>query len=228
MRKQFLFTIFLTFCFVCSSAQAWLGGRKVVYLTKASGSPWTVPTDWNSTNNTIECIGAGGGGGTSTSGYTAGGGAGGGYSKISNYGGLSVGANVAFHVSAGAAAVTSGGDTWFCSANNNCATILGTAVIVGAKGGGAGAATNTTAAGGASAGGFGTVKFSGGNGGVESSGNPNGAAAGGGAAGHMVLVPMVLSEGVTLRLAKQIMPEPEEERLKTVPRVRGLLHRIII
>ena len=33
---------------------------KQVVLT--SGSTWTVPNDWNSTNNIIHCIGGGGGG----------------------------------------------------------------------------------------------------------------------------------------------------------------------
>src|SRR5258708_5712131 len=30
----------------------------VIYLTSVSSSPWTVPSDWNSANNTIECTGS--------------------------------------------------------------------------------------------------------------------------------------------------------------------------
>ena len=49
-----------------------------VFLT--DGAVWIVPTDWNSTNNTIEVVG-GGGGIAEVDGYGAGGG---GYSSIAN------------------------------------------------------------------------------------------------------------------------------------------------
>ena len=61
----------------CSS-----GTPTVVFLT--TGTSWTVPSDWNSSSNTVECIGAGGNGG---SGVNIGGGAGaagGDYAKIQN------------------------------------------------------------------------------------------------------------------------------------------------
>src|ERR1035441_4898051 len=45
-----------------------------------SGTSWTVPSDWNSANNSIETIGAGGLGGKDG----RGGGGGGAYSKITN------------------------------------------------------------------------------------------------------------------------------------------------
>lgn len=32
-----------------------------IFLTATTSSTWTVPSDWNSSNNTIEVIGAGGG-----------------------------------------------------------------------------------------------------------------------------------------------------------------------
>ena len=35
---------------------------KTIYLTSTGAGTWTVPSDWNSSNNTIELIGAGGGG----------------------------------------------------------------------------------------------------------------------------------------------------------------------
>jgi hypothetical protein len=47
----------------------------IVFLT--SGTSWTVPNDWNSSNNTIGVIG-GGGSGAGTNGGTNGGGGGGG------------------------------------------------------------------------------------------------------------------------------------------------------
>jgi hypothetical protein len=59
-------------------------GLTTVVLTKASSSPWTVPMDWNPTNNSIWCIGAGGkGGDASTVGNYGGGG--GALVAMSNY-----------------------------------------------------------------------------------------------------------------------------------------------
>ena len=59
-----------------------------IFLT--SGTTWTVPTDWNNANNSIEVIG-GGGGGTQSSGA----GGGGGYSKVVNIT-LPLGASVTY------------------------------------------------------------------------------------------------------------------------------------
>jgi len=53
-----------------------------IFLTATGAGTWTVPNDWNSANNTIECIG-GGGSGNSGGARTAGGG-GGAYAKKSN------------------------------------------------------------------------------------------------------------------------------------------------
>lgn len=55
-----------------------------IVLTTASTSPLSVPSNWNSSNNTIEVIGAGGGGGTGDLFAPAAGGGGGGYSKGTN------------------------------------------------------------------------------------------------------------------------------------------------
>ena len=73
--------LFVCFLFLPAFAHA-----TTVYLT--SGSQWTVPSDWNNSNNTVEAYGGGGGGG---GGYADGnytmagdGGGGGGYSRISN------------------------------------------------------------------------------------------------------------------------------------------------
>lgn len=84
---------------------------KVIFLT--AGSTWTVPDDWNSAANTIECIGAGGGGygnGTASSG-----GGGGAYSRSSNLK-LTPGTVVSYRVGAGGpgnSQTVNGGDTWF-------------------------------------------------------------------------------------------------------------------
>ena len=132
-----------------------------------------MPADWNTTDNSIETIGAGGGGGTSSGGNDAGGGGGGGYSKIYNLA-LTPGATIAIQVGAGGSANIAGGDTWFNGA--------GLAVSsVGAKGG-RGASGPSGGAGGDQASGIGTVKYSGGNGG-NSTNSQSGGAGGGGAGG---------------------------------------------
>src|SRR6266849_3934125 len=57
-----------------------LAQTTTIYLT--SGSTWVVPSDWNSANNSVEVIGAGGGGktGVGSRNGAGGGGGGGGYS----------------------------------------------------------------------------------------------------------------------------------------------------
>lgn len=54
------------------------GSTQTIFLT--AGSAWTVPADWDDSNNTIHVIGGGGGGGGGSygGGYTRGGGGGGG------------------------------------------------------------------------------------------------------------------------------------------------------
>ena len=171
-----------------------------IFLT--SGTSWTVPSDWNNTNNTIEVIGGGGGGGggfsDSSGSGGGGGGAGGGgaYSKVSNVT-LLPGATVTISVGnaggGGAASTngTAGGDTYICNSTVNCATITGTAVVVGAQGGGLGNTGSTTAggaggAGGSATSGIGTVKYNGGTGATPSgpaSAAGSGGGGGGGAAG---------------------------------------------
>ena len=39
-------------------------------FTNTATTTWTVPLDWNSANNTIECIGGGGGAGMGQSGVS--------------------------------------------------------------------------------------------------------------------------------------------------------------
>jgi hypothetical protein len=144
----------------------------VVFLT--SGTTWTVPSDWNSSDNTIEVIGGGGGGaqGNQFGGNPGGGGGGGAYSKISNLS-LTPLASVTIQIGAAGAENSSGGDTWFNGAS------LG-ASSVGAKGG-VGASSTFGQNGGDASSGIGTTKYSGGNGGTSISGVHGGG--GGGAAG---------------------------------------------
>lgn len=159
---------------------------KRIVLT--SGTSWVVPSDWNSSNNTIEVIaGGGGGGGTTSGGVRAGSGGGGGsYSHVSNVS-LTGGSTVTYAVGAGGAAGATnttggtGGDTYFCNSTSNCASIAGSAVVVGAKGG-TGAIANTGGAvgiGGSATTSVGTTKYAGGSGAV---GVANGVSGGGGGA----------------------------------------------
>ena len=152
-------------------------GTYVVYLT--SGSSWTVPSNWSSSNNTIEVIGGGGGGASfnvTDAGW--GGGGGGAYSKATNVT-LTPGASVIYAVGTGGGATVGGGDTYFCNSSSNCSSIGGSAVVVGAKGG-SGSSSQTGGSGGASGGGVGSTKYSGGAGGAAGT---YGGAGGGGAAG---------------------------------------------
>ncbi len=117
---------------------------KVIFLTTTGAGTWTVPSDWNSTNNTIEVLGGGQGGG-----YGGGnGGNGGGYSKVLNVA-LTPGNSVTFQLAAGGAGDTgsgpgAGGDTYFCNSTSNCTDDTwsggwGSAVVAATLGGGNGA-----------------------------------------------------------------------------------------
>src|SRR3989344_7007658 len=77
-----------------------------VFLT--SGTSWTVPSDWNSSNNTIEVIGGGGAGESHDGSTGAGAGGGGAYSKVSNVS-LSAGAGITYSVGAGGVSADGGG-----------------------------------------------------------------------------------------------------------------------
>lgn len=153
---------------------------RLVFLTVESGASWTVPADWNSSLNSIECIGGGGGGGNAVEGTSSGGGGGGGgYSKVSNVM-LTPGATVTFAVGVGGGAETSGGATYFCNSASNCASIGGSAVLAGANEGGGGS-TVTAGAAASAVGAVGSTITAGGSGGAG--GSANGGGGGGGAAG---------------------------------------------
>ncbi|HVV38760.1 MAG TPA: hypothetical protein VHD31_00335 [Candidatus Paceibacterota bacterium] len=152
--------------------------QKTVFITAAGSGVWTVPSDWNSANNSIEVIG---GGGTSAfTGGRGGGGGGGAYSKKTNVS-LTHGASVAYRVGQGAAQgnpASPGGDTFFNRTAGSSNTCVDT-VSVCAKGGNSGNGNNG-GAGGAVSGGVGTVKYAGGAGAY---GDNNNSGNGGGAGG---------------------------------------------
>jgi hypothetical protein len=163
------------------------GGFCQGFLT--SGTTFTVPTNWNSSNNTIEAIG-GGGAGTNT-GFGGGGGAA--YANSTNVS-LTPGASVTIKIGAGglqgiSGAATAGGDTIFNSSASDCSGVSLPALC--AKGGGvADAAGPHAGKGGAAASSVGSTKYSGGDSpdvvegwagtGGGGAGGPNGAGGAGG------------------------------------------------
>jgi len=178
-----------------------LGGRGapgVIIITYngggATNTTWTVPSDWNDADNTIEVIGGGGAGYSSANGSGAAAGGGGGYSISVNQN-LPEGSQVTYQIGRGGrksgvgsnSAGANGGDTYLCNSTSNCASIAGSAVVAGAKGGTGGtSATTGGRTGGASGSGFaygtGSTKTSGGLGGAGNSTGDSGG--GGGGAGQ--------------------------------------------
>lgn len=77
---------------------------KTIYLT--AGTTWMVPSDWNDSDNLIECWGAGGGGSTD------GAGGGGAYASISNQS-FTADSIVTYSIGAGGTSGYAGGDTTF-------------------------------------------------------------------------------------------------------------------
>lgn len=159
------------------------GPAATTTVTLTSGTAWTVPDDWNPTNNTIEVYGGGGGGHSGQDGGTNSGGGGGAYSRINNLV-LTPGASVSYSVGGGGAGGpprsnsdgAAGGDTWFLS--------TGTVLAKGGLGGGMNGHTPYSAAyGGQASSGVGTVRYSGGSSGIYGGGARAGGGGGGGAAG---------------------------------------------
>ncbi len=137
-----------------------------VFIT--SGTSWSVPADWNSTENFVEVIG-GGGGGNDIQTNGSGGGGGGAYALTRNVS-LTPGGSATIQVGAGGNGTpTAGTDTWFngasCAASSTCA-----------KGGSAGG-TTSGGAGGLSTTSIGSIRYKGGTGG---GGNNTGDTSGGG------------------------------------------------
>jgi hypothetical protein len=128
-----------------------------------SGTSWTVPNTWNSSNNTVSCIGGGGGARL--------GGGGGGARVINTNISLTPGANISYTIGAGGTGrttPTAGGNTTF----NSSAMI--------AVGGGPASSANVNGGfGGTAAASTGTTKYSGGNGGAGNASSENGGGGGG-------------------------------------------------
>lgn len=168
--------------------------------TPGSNATWTYDATWNNSNNTIECLGAGGSGSasqiTTTTARVYGGGAGG-YTRQAN---VAVSGNTTYRIglggtgvpgaalgSSGTATGVDGGDTWW----NDTAYPTTGSNKVGAKGGIGGQLTGSTesatgGAGGSSSSAYPnspTAAYSGGAGGGRAGALNGGAAGGGGAAG---------------------------------------------
>lgn len=155
----------------------------ISFLTSPTGSnqTYSVPSDWNSSDNIVETLGAGGGGGGCNN-ANGGGGGGGAYSAQTNIS-LTPGGSATWRVgtagtTGAGAAGGDGGDSWF-----NGTTLGGSSVgSKGGVGGGLGSGgSGTGGSGGASGSGTGATKYSGGNGATGSGGAYGGGA--GGAAG---------------------------------------------
>lgn len=144
------------------------------YLTAAGAHTWTVPSDWNSSSNTIEVIG-GGSGGTGGGGTGGGGGA---YSAVSD---LALTPNDSIDYSIGAGGVggtssaTGGGDTWFDGATFGAASVA-------AKGAHNGSGSSNL--GGSAASGIGSTRYDGGDGALYCSSCDAGGGGGGSAGFH--------------------------------------------
>lgn len=160
------------------------GAIKVYQITNTATTSWTVPSDWNSSNNNIYLFGAGGGGGNSAvSGNNraaGGGGGGGGYTAIANYS-TTPAASITVAIGTSAANADGGDTTWASGAYTAGGGKKGTAATTPTSAGGAGG-TGTYAGGQGGAGAFGTVASTGyGAGGGGGAGGPNGIGGAGGA-----------------------------------------------
>ncbi len=141
-----------------------LAQNTVIFLT--SGTSWTVPSNWNNANNTVEVIGSGGAHKSSSATAGAGGGS---YSKANNLA-LTPGSSVPYNI--GISGLASPGEsTWFGSTTRSSAPVAAT--------GGCNANSHTTCTNSTSAN-KGSVIHAGGNGGNDN--NLAGFAAGGGGA----------------------------------------------
>lgn len=170
-------------------------GRCLLFLTSGAGEniqTWSVPTDWNPTNNEVFCIGAGGdganSGGTGNSRPGAGGG-GGAFASSTNFS-LTPGGSATYSV--GAHATTTAGnianETFFDGTASSTATLScafgrkGTNATTGGAGGQASQSRGTTKNAGGNGGGA-TQSANRGGGGGGGSGGPKGAGKNGGAGG---------------------------------------------
>jgi hypothetical protein len=145
-----------------------------------TGTTWTVPADWNNSNNTIYMIGAGGGGGNSIASgnnrAAGGGGGGGGYTVLTNQ---TLTSTVPYTIGT-SAGNANGGDTTFNTTNTAGGGLRGDSSTTPTSSGGAGG-TGTFAGGTGGAGAFGTVALTNyGSGGGGGAGGVNGVGGNGG------------------------------------------------
>ena len=157
-----------------------------------SGTTFTVPADWNSSNNNIYMIGAGAGGATASlagSNRAAGGGGGGGaFTRLTNFP-ANAANSVSYVIGTSAAASNGGATTWSSNAFTANGGVRGTSATTPTSAGGRGGDTTAItgivtasfAGGNGAAGGFGSVASTGyGAGGGGGAGGPNGVGGGGG------------------------------------------------
>ena len=154
------------------------GAIKVYQITNTATTTWTVPSDWNSSNNTIYLIGGGGGGGgsraTSTTNKAGGaGGGGGGYTAVTNYS-TTPSSSITVAVGTAGTAGTNTGGTGGTGGTTSWA-VTNTAT------GGTGGSTTATPTSVGGTGGSGT--YSGGNGGAGSTTTTSGVIVTGGGGG---------------------------------------------
>lgn len=155
----------------------------VIFLTDTSATTWTVPSDWNNSNNKIEVLSAGGGGTNATPSHVGVTGGSAAYSASTNLT-LTPGSTVGIKVGAGGVhggSSTGGGDTYICSDNTgNCSDsattggTFGSSVIVAAHGG-PGATDGVGGLAASTVGAVGTTKIAGPVGGVKGSDATGGA-----------------------------------------------------
>jgi hypothetical protein len=151
---------------------------KVQFITTPGASIWTVPSDWNSANNTIYVIGGGGGA------WAWSGGGGGAFTSKSNVT-LTPNALINVVIGIGGTPFFSGKDTIFNGTGTTCNGAFPNEIC--AKGGSVGNSSGFIGgAGGSAAAGVGTITYNGGNGSGTTgaaSGCENPGGGGGGAAG---------------------------------------------
>jgi hypothetical protein len=148
-----------------------------------SGTSWTVPADWNSSNNSIYMIGAGGGGATSAASGSnraaGGGGGGGGYTVVNNFSATPL-SSITYAIGTGVVNANGLNTTWNSGAYIAGGGQRGTATVTPNSSGGAGG-TGTIAGGVGGVGSFGTAASTGyGSGGGGGAGGPNGVGGTGG------------------------------------------------
>ncbi len=176
---------------ICNSPFSPVGSTCVAFLTTTgSNQTFTSPSNWNNSNNTVECMGGGAAGGSAAGNHSTGGG-GGAYSKITNFSFASPGTTTAtYRVGIGGAGAgnttpgASGGVSyWNAASDPGAGTDNAKCGAQGGTGGVNGSGSRNGGAGGALASGYGQTRTSGGRGGNLTGASGTGGSGGGGAGG---------------------------------------------